>query len=106
MSATDTTLATLRKVVAHAGEGALPDGWRFPEDEYDDEVDAILVMRDWDGTTQCIYDPDARDLCVGYWLRRLGEEGPMFGCDCFDLVAGYILSLHAYEARRVFAKAK
>jgi len=99
------TLATLREVVAHAGDGALPEGWRFPEDEYDDEVDAILVERDWDGTTKCLYGPDARDLWTGYAMRRLLEAGLARSIGyTFKCFVEHILALPAAEARRVFAR--
>ena len=99
MSATDTTLATLRKVVAHAGEGALPEGWRLVPGK---ESSWPLVT----GNGTVLHRSDARDLLVGYWLRRLVESRERT-VPCiyeFESLADYILALPAAEARRVFAR--
>ena len=111
------TLAVLREVREHAGEGALPVGMCMgPRQVYLAGQFFPCVM--------------VRDLCVGYWLRRLaawtreiegffeftaeytvhaecgyGRGYTTLGCaDPFAALAALILALPADVARRVFAR--
>ncbi len=108
----DDTLATFRKLVKHAGDGVLPPGWMLSEKPSHplEELGGT-----WDGskrTWALLTDCESRDLCVGFWLRRLDEgnwgmmargELDAHGSDPpFQTLAALILALPEAEARRVF----
>ena len=93
------TLAVLREVREHAGEGALPVGMCMgPRQVYLAGQFFPCVM--------------VRDLCVGYWLRRLFDARSWTDlanvchtdADLFTSISKYILALPADMARRVFAR--
>jgi len=102
------TLAVLREVVEHAGPGALPE--RLAHGYF---ASGSIELKTATGRRWELWDSEARDLCDGYWLRRLEDVGTdvedvvrgHFGDnDMFESVAKYILALDADVARRVFAR--
>ena len=113
------TLAVLREVREHAGDGALPFGYYIGDGAGGMHTISFVLSSD-----------SSRDLCVGYWLRRLaawtreiegffelmaedtvhaecgyGRGYTTPGCaDPFAALAALILALPADMARRVFAR--
>jgi len=76
------TLAVLRELVAHAGKRAMPTGWALRRNK-EHPLQHYLN----DPAPESINQQDARDLCVGLWMRRL--KPLKLWVMCFDRTAIY-----------------
>ena len=98
------TYATLHEVAAHAGRGSLPERIRTGYFASDSIELGTASGRRWE-----LLDSEARDLCVGHWVRRLHERG--YGLEfltyegsLFTQIAEEILTMPADAARRMFTR--